>query len=111
MLSADPTSCLGIEAGQLPEAFVHTGGLPARELTVKSNLKGMVEFANVFFTLPFQPQTVTHQTYRLTRTADRWADKAKDGKELKFLFPTCQSCLALQKYSHRGGERSRRVLI
>lgn len=71
MLSADPTSCLGLKARQLTEAFVHTGGLAAHELTVKSNLKGMVEFANVFFNLPFQPQTVTHQTYRLTRTADQ----------------------------------------
>lgn len=66
MLSADLTCCLGLEAGQLTEAFVHTGGLAARELTVESNLKGMVEFANVFFKLLFQPQT-----YKLTRTADQ----------------------------------------
>lgn len=66
MLSADLTCCLGLEAGQLTEAFVYTGGLAARELTVESNLKGMVEFANVFFKLLFQPQM-----YRLTRTADQ----------------------------------------
>lgn len=95
--------------------FVHTGGLAARDLTVKSNLKGMGEFANVFFNLPFQLQTVTHQTYRLTRTADqilkyRWADTAKGGKELKFLLPNLPELPHSSEVQSWGGG-SRRVLI